>query len=84
MEVWGYSLPQSDTAVRSLLNCLRFRLAQSNGGIRVHLVRSLLNRLRFRVTQRKVRVRVHDPVREVRDRWQEFLGETAETDDALL
>jgi hypothetical protein len=61
VEVWGYSLPQSDTAVRSLLNCLRFRR-----------------------TPRKVRVRVHDPLREVRDRWAEFLGETAETDDALL
>ena len=61
VEVWGYSLPQSDTAVRTLLNCLRFRLAQCN-----------------------VTVRVHDPLRDVRDRWQEFLGEAAETDDALL
>jgi hypothetical protein len=26
VEVWRYSLPQSDTAVRTLLNCLRFRL----------------------------------------------------------
>lgn len=28
MEIWGYSLPQSDTAVRTLLNILRFRLAK--------------------------------------------------------
>jgi hypothetical protein len=61
VEVWGYSLPQSDTAVRSVLNCLRFRLAQ-----------------------RKVTVRVHDPLPEVRDRWQEFLGEAAKTDNAVL
>ncbi len=61
VEVWGYSLPQSDTAVRTLLNCLRFRL-----------------------TKGEVGVRVHDPLREVRDRWQELLGEAAETDDELL
>ena len=36
VEVWGYSLPQSDTAVRSVLNCLRFRLAQCNITVRVH------------------------------------------------
>jgi hypothetical protein len=61
VEVWGYSLPQSDTAVRTLLNGLRFRL-----------------------TQGEIRVRVHDPLREVRDRWQEFLGDGAEIDDTLL
>jgi hypothetical protein len=61
VEVWGYSLPQSDTAVRTLLNCLTFKL-----------------------TQGKVEVRVHDPLAEVRDRWQEFLGEGAKIDDVVL
>ncbi len=27
-EVWGYSLPPSDAAVRTLLNALHFRLAR--------------------------------------------------------
>ncbi len=36
VEVWGYSLPQSDTAVRTLLNDLRFRLARGEVGVRVH------------------------------------------------
>ena len=57
VEVWGYSLPASDMAVRALLNILRFRLANH-----------------------EVRVRVHERVPEVRDRWREFLGETAEID----
>lgn len=61
VEVWGYSLPQSDTAVRTLLNGLRFRL-----------------------DRREVRVEVHDPLREVQDRWSDFLGEKAEVDGARL
>ena len=61
VEVWGYSLPPSDTAVRTLLNGLRFRLARG-----------------------EVKVRVHDPLREVRDRWCEFLGDAAKLDDACL
>jgi hypothetical protein len=36
VEIWGYSLPQSDTAVRTLLNQLRFRLANREVRIRVH------------------------------------------------
>jgi hypothetical protein len=36
VEVWGYSLPQSDTAVRTLLNGLRFRLAKGEVRVRVH------------------------------------------------
>ncbi len=36
VEVWGYSLPESDTAVRTLLNGLRFRLAEGEVRARVH------------------------------------------------
>jgi hypothetical protein len=36
VEVWGYSLPESDTAVRTLLNALRFRLATGGVSVRVH------------------------------------------------
>lgn len=36
VEVWGYSLPQSDTAVRTLLNRLRFRLAHGEVRVWVH------------------------------------------------
>jgi len=36
VEVWGYSLPPSDTAVRTLLNGLRFRLARGEVEVRVH------------------------------------------------
>jgi len=36
VEVWGYRLPESDTAVRTLLNGLRFRLAEGEVRARVH------------------------------------------------
>jgi len=36
VEVWGYSLPESDTAVRTLLNGLRFRLAGGEVRVRIH------------------------------------------------
>jgi hypothetical protein len=36
VEIWGYSLPQSDTAIRTLLNHLRFRLANREVRVRVH------------------------------------------------
>jgi hypothetical protein len=36
VEVWGYSLPQSDTAVRTLLNSLRFRLDKPEVRVQVH------------------------------------------------
>lgn len=36
VEIWGYSLPQSDTAVRILLNILRFRLANREVRVQVH------------------------------------------------
>ena len=36
IEVWGYSLPSSDVAVRALLNPLRFRLARGKLRVEVH------------------------------------------------
>jgi hypothetical protein len=37
IEVWGYSLPESDSAMRGLLNPLRVRLQQRRVKIPVHL-----------------------------------------------
>ncbi len=36
IEIWGYSLPASDTAVRTLLNVLSFRLEQEEVEVAVH------------------------------------------------
>lgn len=36
VEIWGYSLPESDTAVRVLLNPLRFRLDAGSVAVDVH------------------------------------------------
>lgn len=36
IDVWGYSLPESDIAVRVLLNPVRFRLAKGQVAVRVH------------------------------------------------
>lgn len=36
IEIWGYSLPASDTAVRTLLNVLAFRLEQEEAAVVVH------------------------------------------------
>ena len=36
IDVWGYSLPDADSAARALLNPLRFRLEQKSAAVRVH------------------------------------------------
>jgi hypothetical protein len=36
IDIWGYSLPESDSAIRTLLNPLRFRLEQGNVRVCVH------------------------------------------------
>lgn len=36
IDVWGYSLPESDTAIRALLNPLRFRLKRRSVQVAVH------------------------------------------------
>ncbi len=62
VEIWGYSLPESDSAVRTLLNPLRFRLERG-----------------------KIQVSVHEPFdKEVRHRWQQFLGPKAQVDEQRL
>ena len=36
VDIWGYSLPESDMAVRVLLNCLRFRSQAGDAQVTVH------------------------------------------------
>jgi hypothetical protein len=49
IDVWGYSLPESDTAIRALLNQVRFRLECEQVAVHIHEPNSVEVRERWKV-----------------------------------